>query len=63
MTDRIRRSWSAFLVWVKLGPPRGHMDTLRAEVGRRDKMRLSHDSGAVRKRQAMAGPEVPHDVD
>jgi hypothetical protein len=39
------------------------MDTLRAEVGRRDKMRLSHDSAAVGKRQAMAGPEVPHDVD
>ena len=59
MTDRIRRSWSSFLTWARLGPPRGHMDALRAEVGRRDKVRLAHDSGAAGKRPVIGGAELP----
>ena len=64
MTDRIRRSWSSFLTWARLGPPRGHMDTLRAEVGRRDKVRLAQDAaGAPGKRHAVEDRERPDDAD
>ena len=64
MTDRIRHAWSAFLTWARLGPPRGHMDTLRAEVGRRDKVRLAHDAAAAAgERRVVAGAELPDDVE
>ena len=63
MTDRIRNAWSAFLEWARLGPPRGHMDTLRAEVGRRDKVRLAHDAAAADKGRVVAGPELPDDAE
>ena len=64
MTDRIRHAWSAFLMWARLGPPRGHMDTLRAEVGRRDKVRLAHDVAAAGKRPVVAaGPALPDDAE
>ena len=65
MTDRIRHAWSAFLMWARLGPPRGHMDKLRAEVGRRDKVRLAHDAAAAAagERRVAAGPELPDDAE
>jgi hypothetical protein len=52
VTARIRRLWSACLGWAKLRPPRGHMDMLRAELGRREDARIARDAETTRQRHA-----------
>ena len=58
MTDQIRRLCAALLRWGRMGPPPGHMDMLRGEVGRRENQRLSHGA-ATAQRQASTGEEAP----
>jgi hypothetical protein len=58
VTDWIKRFWSACLGWAKLRPPRGHMDMLRAELGRREDARVARDAETTRQRHASAAADT-----
>lgn len=59
MIDRIRRFWSACLRGARLRPPRGHMEMLRGEMGRREDARLARDADTARKLSTPPGPALP----
>jgi hypothetical protein len=59
MIDAIRRFWSACLRGARLRPPRGHMDMLRGELGRREDARVARDADTARKLHAPAATAIP----
>jgi hypothetical protein len=50
MIDRVRGCWSAVLRWLRVGPPRGHMEMLRGVVERREDERVAHAADIEKRR-------------
>ena len=63
MIDRIRHAWATLLTWARLSPPDGHMKMLRAEVGRRDTIRLGREAEAASKRRPATATVLPDVAD
>ena len=59
MIYRISRLWSAVLRAAGLRAPRGHMEMLRATVGRREDERMARDSGNGQRRAESATTASP----